>query len=161
MASNAKSRKLARDYLAVLLNAALVVADEQAKAVYNYQKGVLRNSPEVMVVSAGSKRRKIGAGNAKYISDARLAVKNHVRDADADLSWTELDVEDTLDLLEKAVSDVVMDNRSEAQNANVPWANLYLESQDGPFSSIVHVTDEGGNSYYRETILVIAEMHDD
>jgi hypothetical protein len=164
LASDAKNRETARDYLATLLTAELVTSKGYAVAVYNYLKGRLGGvSPIVMVVSAGSAREQQGMGADKHRNKFRYLVRILVRDADTDANanWTEQAVEDRLDLLEKETVDVVMDNRSTAQNGSVPWARLYLESfETGEFSRIIPVTDLDGKPYIMEEIPVIAEMHD-
>lgn len=161
MASSAASREACRDYLATLLETKLVTDLGEVEAVYNYQKGRLDGlTPVVMVVSAGSGRSRHGLGSEKFRSRFRFLIKNCVAEAETAEGWTEQDVDDMLDLLEKRVSDVVMDNR---KNGSSPWANgqLYLDSEqkDG-FSEIVAVSDLSGQGYQIEMIPVIAEVYD-
>lgn len=164
MASDAKNRETARDYLATLLNAELVTSKAYAVAVYNYMKSKLGGqSPVVIVASAGSARAHKGMGTDKHRNKFRYLIKVLVRDADteANANWTEQAVEDRLDLLEKEIVDVIMDNRSTAQNASVPWVRLHLESfETGEFSRLVFIPDIDGEPYIMEEIPVIAELHD-
>jgi hypothetical protein len=164
LASNAINRETARDALATLINTEVVTNNSQAVAVYNYLKGRLGGvSPVAMVVSAGSARQQKGMGADKHRNKFRLLVRILVRDeATAEAAgWTEQAAEGRLDLLEKEIADVVMDNRSPAQNESVPWARLYLESfESGEFSKIIPIADLDGKPYIMEEIPVIAEMHD-
>lgn len=162
MTSNAINRETARDYLATLLNADLVTTRGYAVAVYGYMKSKLGGlSPVVIVASAGSAREQKGMGTDKHRNRFRYIVKVLVRDADTAAGWTEQAAEDRLDLLEKTIADVVMNNRSQAQNVAVPWQRLHLESfESGEFSRLVFIPDIDGAPYIMEEIPVIAEMHD-
>lgn len=157
MASDAANREACRDALATLLAAELVTELEEAQAALNYQAGTLVMSPVVMVVSAGTLRKQAGMNSERHANKFRFLVKVYVADAATADGWTEQNVEDALDLLNKRVADVVMDNRSPAQNASVPWTRLYLEEA---FSTITAAPDLGGNPYLIEATPVIAEVYD-
>jgi len=156
MASAATNREASRDYLAGLLDTALVDGG-YAQAVYNYQPGKIEKAPVIIVVSAGSARELMGMGNEKHDNTFRFLIKICVADADSSAGWTEQEVEDQLDLLEKEVQDVITDNRSPSQNGSVPWSHLYREEG---MSEIIYVPDLDGLSYVVEMIPVIARVFD-
>lgn len=144
------NRETARDALTALLSASLVGAGKPAQAVYGYEKGALNGeSPVVLVMSAGSERIQRGMGSAKYRNTFRYAVNVYVADADSWQSWTEQNVEDALDLIERTIADVVAANRDTAN-----WT--YLKHADG-FSSVVKVVING-EPYVMETILLEAQV---
>lgn len=156
MASAAKNREACRDFLATLLESTLVTALEEVQAVYNYQKGRLIQSPVVMVVSAGSEREPGGLGSEQYRNEFFFLVKVCLADADAAAGWTEQEVEDALDNLERRVCDVVMDNRSTAQNGSVPWEYLRVDGR----TQVVYAPDLAGNPYVIEAIPVTVTVFD-
>lgn len=122
MAANTVNRETVRDAFAALLVTALTGTGNPVYAVYNYLKGVITTedgSPLVMVTSSGTARQRAGIGDVRWNSYFVLEVFTFVRDAEAANSWTEQNVEDTLDLIEKEIADTVADNRT---NAN--WNNI-------------------------------------
>lgn len=152
MPSNSANRETVRDHLASLLDAALTGDGSPVEAVYGYLKSDFeKKSPVVMVVSDGIRRRRPHVGATRYVSDVRLGVLVWVADADSAQGWTDQDVDDRLDLLEKSIADVVADNP-----ASDYWRYLTF---DGAFTDIQHVTI-GSTPYVLEVIPVIAEMRD-
>ena len=65
--------------------------------------------------------------------------------------WTEQQAEDRLDLLEKMISDVVMDN-----DTNDTWAQLSFDG-DTQFDPVVI----GGKDYLHEIVPVVFQLHSD
>lgn len=158
MSSDTANREASRDKLAALLQTALVGTGKPAAAVYGYQLGDFGGqSPVVLVVSSGTKRVQgnLGVG-AKNRNEFRLTLMNFVSAADTGTSWTEANVEDRLDLLEKMESDVLADNRGKANDASLPWH--YIEASED-YSQIAAVTI-GGARYWLETFEVIVTVKD-
>ena len=153
MPANASNRETARDELASLLAAALVGGGNPAVAVYEYQPSDLEGkSPVVLVLSSGSERMRRGMGTQKYRTFHRFEIISLVADASGDEGWTDQMVEDTLDLIEKTVADVIADNRAHSGF----WEDIRHES--GP--STIFPTIIGGDAYKMETMVAIAESHD-
>lgn len=152
MSANATNRETGRDALAGLLSTALVGTGLPAQAVYGYQKSDFEGqSPVVVVLSAGTRRQRFGVGTQKYRSWFAYEVLVFVADADEAVSWTDADVEDRLDLIEKEIADVVADNRSTTN-----WDDL---KHDEGFGQILPAV-VGGKPYKMEIIRLIAEKHD-
>lgn len=152
MSANAANRETGRDALTALLSAALVGVGLPAQAVYGYQKSDFEGqSPVVVVLSAGTRRQRFGMGTEKYRSWFGYEILNFVADADAAAGWTDADVEDRLDLLEKEIADVIADNRVTAN-----WDDL---KHDEGASQIVPAL-VGGKPYKLEILRVWAEKHD-
>jgi hypothetical protein len=153
MAADAKNREATRDALAALLSAALTGAGNPAQEVDAYEKGLIDVAPLLQVLSGGSSRRQHGMGTSKWSSRFRLVVRVFVPDADTAQSWTEQDVEDRLDLIDKEIGDVIADNRS-----NATWH--YLDYEEGRFSVIAPAKDTGGKTFMMEEHYLIAEVYD-
>jgi len=153
VAANASNREAVRDAFASLLATALVGVGLPVKAVYGYQAGDFGGkSPVVLVMSNGSRRERHGVGTLLYRTYHRLLVLVFVADAISGQSWTDNDVEDRLDLIEKMIADVVADNRKTAN-----WEHL---EHDASFSSIAPALLGDGHTYKLEMINVIAEVFD-
>jgi hypothetical protein len=127
MTANTANRETIRDAFATLLQTALTGTGKPVYAVYNYLKGVITiedGSPLVMVTSGGTARQRAGIGDARWNSYFILQVFTFIRDADAANNWTEQNVEDALDAIDKAIADVVADNRNNANWNDIRFSLL-------------------------------------
>jgi hypothetical protein len=125
MSANTVNRETIRDAFATLLTNGLTGVGKPVYAVYNYLKGVITTedgSPLVMVTSGGTARQRAGIGDTRWNSYFVLEVFTFVRDADAANSWTEQNVEDALDSIDKAIADIVADNRVSTDWHNISFA---------------------------------------
>lgn len=155
--ANAATRETVRKALAALLTTALTGSGNPVQSVYDRHVSEFGGdgfeSPVVLVLSGGSQRERRGLGNQVYRSFFRLEVLVFVSDAITAESWTDADVEDRLDLIEKELANVIAENRA---NPGV-WHDL--KHVPGNFTNIVPAK-LGGHSYKMETISVIVEVHD-
>lgn len=152
MSANTTSRETVRDALAALLATALVGTGLPVQAVYNYQVSDFgEKSPVVLVLSGGAKRKRHGLGTAKWHSWLRLEVLVFVAEASITESWTDQNVDDILDDIEKRIADVIADHRASAS-----WS--YIEFADE--GSRILPARTGGKSFKLEAIPVIAEVVD-
>lgn len=119
MAANTVNRETVRDAFAALLQTALVGSGLPVSVVYNYPIGKITQTPTVVVASSGTARQRAGIGDTRWNSYFVLEVFTFVRDADEASGWTEANVEDQLDLIDKEIADVVADNR-----VNTNWNNI-------------------------------------
>lgn len=153
--ADAATRETVRKALAGLLEAALVGTGLPVESVYDRHVSEFGasgfESPVVLVLSGGSQRERRGLGSQVYRSFFRLDVLVFVSDAISAESWTDADVEDRLDLIEKQIADVLAENRSTTN-----WQDIKHETG---FTNIVPAK-LGGHSYKMETIPVIVEVHD-
>jgi hypothetical protein len=125
MPADTINRETVRDAFAALLETALTGSGKPVYAVYNYLKGVITTddgSPLVMVTSGGTARQRAGIGDTRWNSYFVLEIFTFVRDADAAIGWTEQNVEDALDSIDKAIADAVADNRVNANWNNIAFA---------------------------------------
>jgi hypothetical protein len=140
MASDVINRETIRDAFTTLLNTALVGTGLPVKAVYGYKVGDFEGqSPVVVVASAGTGRG--AAAFDKTGSDVYLDIWIFVLYSDEG-DWGEDDAADRLDLIEKEIADVVIDNNSTAN-----WINVDYENR-----SVVDDVSVGGQAYQRERI---------
>lgn len=139
------NRETVRDALAVLLEAALVGSGKPAQAFYGYPVGDFGAlSPVVTLASAGSSRKRLTVSD---LERATLRFDVHVFVLYTDKAdWNEDDAEDALDLIEKAVYEVVGNTANQA-GAN-PWT--ILEYDDA--MTVVDWTEIGGHPYRYEII---------
>lgn len=155
MSSAAANRETVRDALASLLETALVGVGLPCSEVLNYDSPDIR-ATSLRVLSGGSSRKQFGMGSTKYHNRFKFILRWFVKAASAADGWTELHVEDTLDLVDKLVADVVMDNQ---QTAN--WKKLmYDADQMSMIAPAVPVTDTSGKPYMMEETVLIAEVYD-
>ena len=156
MAGNAINRELVRDYLATLLTAKLgPLGEDVTEAVYGYKIGDFDNqSPVVTVISAGSQRDRSKRGSEKWDTKFFLTVFVFVVYAVEGTDFGEDDAEDALDLIEKHVSDAMMDSRSQAQDASAPWDTITFSGRSDATADVV----VGGKNYRREIIDVEARI---
>lgn len=148
MTSNVISRETIRDQFAALIAAALVGSGKPAAASYNHQVGDFEGkSPVIVVTSAGTNRGSVLVSSPTQIT---LEVHNFVLYALEDGSWTEAQSEDCLDLLEKGVSDVVVD----ANDSN-NWQSVEFNGQ-----SEIDGVEIGGDEYRHEVIPILITLWD-
>lgn len=154
--ANAANRETVREALTALLSSALTGVGNPVQAVYGYHisefGGDGFESPVVLVLSSGSQRERRGLGHQVYRTFFRLELLVFVSDARVAESWTDAEVEDRLDLIEKEIADVLAENRSTAS-----WHDI--KHVPGNFTNIVPAK-LGGHSYKMEMIPVIVEVHD-
>jgi hypothetical protein len=103
------NRQTARDALASLLNIHLVGAGKIAEVLYGYKVGKVEASPTI-VISSSSSQRALAAldGTAKYKTVFVFDVTAFVKDAtETNPDYTEQDVENLLDLIDKEIADVI------------------------------------------------------
>ncbi len=153
MASAVINREIVRDKLATLLSTALVGTGKPAQAVYNYQIGDFQGqSPVVVVTSHGSRRTRLAN---QTFTDTHFLLDVHVfvlyTDIETGGTWTEALSEDRLDLLEKSIADVIVDN-SQIDN----YWNWMTTSETSDVSGIT----VGGLEYRHEVITVDAQVLD-
>ena len=140
MTANTCNRETVRDAFAALLNTALVGTGLPVSVVYGYPIGKIAQTPTVCVASSGTARQRAGIGDSRWNSYFVLEVFTFVADADGS-SWTEANVEDQLDLIDKKIADCVADNRN---NAN--WNDIRFSLQPDAIpdqSEIVTDTERG------------------
>ncbi len=151
MPADAANRSDARDALYTLFNTALVGTGKPVQAVYGYKVGKIEESPVVVIASSASKRSASGMNDTRWRNEFIFEVFTFVRDAVEDNNaWTEADVEDTLDLIDKEIADVIADNRNSPSN----WS--YLDLSDEP-SEIVTDTERGYIIEMRKVIVTYIE----
>lgn len=142
MSANTVNRETVRDAFATLLGTALVGTGKPVSVVYNYPIGKIEQTPTVLVASGGTARQSLGIGDTKkFNSYFVLEVFTFVRDADTAGSWTEAQVEDQLDLIDKYIADCVADNR-----VNTNWNNISFTMTENDIpepSEIVTDTERG------------------
>lgn len=146
MPSNTFNRQTAREALATILTTALT---GNVQAVYAYKPkslSALGKGPFVSLHATTIERVKSTFAGV-YDNRIGLALTLYVLWLDADSGWTEQDSETRRDLLEKKIADSVLDHRSTAQDATVPWDLLELlgPSQSGTLT-------DGGQHWWTETI---------
>jgi len=128
MTANTANRKEARQELARLLELALTGTGKPVEVVTRYASRMpleKRKTPVVSVVSGGTSRRKSGMNDARWNSEFVLEVWSFVRVADEANGWTEENVEDMLDDIDKMIADCVADNR-----VNAHWSYIELSEED-------------------------------
>ena len=113
MSANSVNRETSRDALALLLQTALVGSGLPVGAVFNYRPAMFSAVPAVVASSDGSERLDETLDNA-YEDHFFLLVFVFVPYAIAGSTWGPDDAEDAIDLIEKMIADVIMDNRNTA-----------------------------------------------
>lgn len=160
MPANVMSRETVRDFLATLLDTELTGASDPVEAVYNHKVGDFnQQSPVLVVASAGSERNRPrgGRGTARFETSFFLTIFSFVAYAIEGEDWDEQDAEDRLDLVEAGVANVLMDNRSQAQNGSAPWDSIEFEGRTDATQDVT----VGGLAYRREVIDVVARVVQD
>ena len=149
----ATNRETVRDALATLLTTDLTGAGNSAQAVYNYKVGDFAGqSPVVIVTSEGSERKDIVFSSPERYSIFYLSVMVFVLYADPDVSWTEADAEDRLDLIEKDISETLQTNYGHSSGT---WHRIFIEGR----TQVLEVTI-AGDQYLVEIFPVRVEIND-
>lgn len=137
-------RKTLRESLATLLAAELVGTGKPVSAVYSYQVADFKGkSPVVFVTSAGSHRRN-PEKSQRDTSLAYLDVNILVLYSDGTANWTEQHSEERLDLIEKKVGEIVVNN---SDNPTLPWMELDFAGRSEVTSVVI-----GGKDYSWEIV---------
>lgn len=147
MPSNVLNRTTVRRALATLLDTALVGSGKPAEALYRYMVSDFQGKSPVIVVSSAPTNRNKQAQVTRVHSFVDLDIDNYVLYSAE--GWTEEQSEDALDELEKAVSDVLMDN-----DTTETWAQLSFKGD----SDLDYVA-VGGKMYRVETIHVRTQLY--
>ena len=150
MAGSAEDRKVYREKIDALFKAAMGSAGSgivDDGAFYPYKVGDFQQQfPVIVVASEGSERERPQRGGDVWDTNLFFTVWVFVAYAIEGVAWTEQNAEDTLDLIDATMADVVMDNRSTAQNATVPWDALHYEGRSDARQDV----EIGGIEYRRE-----------
>jgi len=151
MAADTTNRETVRDALASLLSSALTGTGKPVQAVYNYPIGKIEETPVVYVASSGTARQRAGVGDARWNSYFVFEVATFVRDADAANGWTENEVEDQMDLIDKEIADCIADNRVSANWNNISFS---LDNESVPAQSEIYTDVERGYRFELRKIYV-------
>lgn len=157
MPANAISRETMRDAAQSILAAALVPTTAQAVLNYLPRKVSGQPIPLVCVFSDGSQRDQAGIGAVRHTNRFRLGVMTFVYAADTQRGQTEAAAEDQLDALERAIANVIADNRGKVQNGSLPWHYIQIESDS--FTTVLPVVIDGVQ-YLTEQFNLIVEAKD-
>lgn len=141
MSANTTNRETVRDAFAALLETSLVGTGLPVQAVYNYPIGKIEETPLVYVASSGTARQRAGIGDARWNSYFVFEVATFVRDADAANGWTEQEVEDQMDLIDKAIADCIADHRINANWNNISFS---IDNEGIPEASEIYTDVERG-----------------
>ena len=146
-------RLVVRNALADLFTAELVGIGKPVQAVYPYQVADIgTNSPVIIVTVSGSQRRNpehsLRSASLVYLDVHVLVLYANPK---ATPAWTEEDSEDRLDLIEKSVTQVVIDNNGDDQKK--PWMLLDFAGRTEIEPVVI-----GGREYRYEVIPLSAEM---
>lgn len=133
MASNMPNRETYRNAVATLLNAALVGTGKPAQIVYNYKIAKLDGQTPVVVVTTGGSSRGPRENLAYVPGRIDIDIFNFVlygvvSEVGA-VTWTAENSDDTLDLLEKSVLDVIMNYSGPYQNL---WSRWWVNGDSEP-----------------------------
>lgn len=151
MAANTTNRETVRDALAALLNTALVGVGLPVSVVYGYPIGVIDQTPTVCIASSGTARQRAGIGDTRWNSYFVFDIFSFVRDADAANGWTEAQVEDQLDLIDKEIADCIADNRANANWLNISYS---LDNEAVPSPSEIFTDTERGYKVEVTTVFI-------
>lgn len=137
-------RAAVRKAVAAMLENSMVGDGLPAQAVYAYQVSDFQDqSPVLVVMSAGSRRRPFPSGVDSYVNEFRLEVDIFTADANAAAGWTDEAVENRIDLLEKSLAEVVASHRTFSL-----WK--FLDFEDG--LTTVGSVSIGGKPYKMEQV---------
>lgn len=140
-----------RKAVAAMLQAEMTGEGNPAQAVYPYQASDFQDqSPVIVVMSGGSRRRPHPGGADAYANGFVFEVDIFTADADAAAGWTDAMVEDRIDLLEKRLAEVVATHRTYSL-----WKFLDFEDED---SKITPVT-MGGKGYKMEQFFLRVKVY--
>lgn len=143
-------RATVRGQLAALLTTGLVGTGKPVQAVYSYRIGDFGGrSPIVIVTSDGSDRSKL-AQVSRAKTTFSFIVYVFVVYNTMDGNWTEGDAETRLDLIEKTISQIVIENDS------VPGQWAILSRSESKTDDV----ELGGALYRREIIPVEVTLYE-
>lgn len=152
MTANVTNRETIRDALATLLTTALVGDGKPAQAVYNYKVGDFEGQSPVVTVTSGGTLRFEGDYGENLDGEFYLVITSYVLYADPGTDWGEDDAEDRLDLLEKSIADVLVDNYSHASGT---WERIAIDGRTQV------VEGEIGGELYLVEIIPVKVAKDD
>lgn len=145
MASNVANRQTIREALAALIDAAL----SSDWDVFNYGTSVFSGKARNVIIASGDTEYKDDGADSTDDEDADVEflfnIGIFVLYASDSQSWTAQNSEDALDLGRKTITDIVRDNRDNA--------NWYRLSSNGR-SAVGVVPDKGGVPYRYEIVPV-------
>ena len=154
----AVNRQVFREFFSDLLKAEMGSAGSgllNDEAFYPCKVGDFNAQfPVIITASAGSERERTQRGGNDWDTNVYLTVWTFVAYAIKGEAWTEANADDTLDLIDQTIADVVMDNRSKAQNANAPWDALHYEGR----SEVRPDLEIGGIEYRHEALTLRARV---
>jgi hypothetical protein len=146
VAANSVNREVVRDKLAALLTPVMVGVGKPVQALFNYRPGDFGKQSPVMMVSGEKVARAYVTLSNAYDTAFSLAVHVFIAYADKKSGWTEAQAEDRLDVIEKMMADVVMDNRNLAGF----WDLLGFAGQSEEDDVVI-----GGEDYRRAKYVII------
>ena len=135
------ARKVVREQLAAAIGGVMT----SAQAVYDHKPAELEGSPAVMVLSAGSERRK--ETTAGFGATFFFEIHNLVLYADPKAGWTEEDAEDALDTLEYELATFMNDK---ANLKGSYWKTIRYAGR-----SVIGKTIIGGTEYQDEIVPLV------
>jgi hypothetical protein len=145
MASDVLNRKVVREQLAALIDAGL----DSTWDVFNYGTSVFNGKARNVIVASGDTDYQDNGAKSTEVAGADVFfdfnIGIFILYADAGQSWTAQNSEDALDLGRKLITDIVRDNRD---NAN--WYRLSLNGR----SAVGVVEDLEGSPYRYEIVPV-------
>lgn len=145
MAANAKNRKAARHLIGTGLTAKLVGSGLPCKTVFDYRGNWEGQAPCLMVLTVSSDRAERFLGTGNLNSDFVFNLTWIVPDQDSAAGYTSAMSDDTLDDIEKLVSDWVADNNKSAE-----WSDLHrIKGQPSSVDDFVK-----GKPYKSESLLI-------
>ena len=151
MASDVVNRSVLRKRLAALLGTALVGDGLPVQAVYDYKTDQFEGeSPVIVVASRGADRDKMTEVSVVN-TDILLYIFTFVLYSDEG-DWGPDDSEDRLDLIEKGITDVMVDNFYDENY----WISIGFDQQSQVEPIII-----GSQEYQRETFFVKADAYSD
>ena len=142
MVANEPNRSDYRNFLAQGLEAKIVTGLGHAQACYAYQISDFAGQSPVLVVTSRNSKRDQQTFGANNLTTFGLDV--HIFTLYSADGWTESEAETRADLLEKEVTDWVVDNRS----GTIYW-NVSGETQLGGI-------ELGGDEYKHEVVPITA-----
>ena len=156
MAADAVNRQSVRQVLATLCTTAMSgIVD----AVYQYERSVITDKTALMVLSSGSQRRPAGINDTRWFNEFNIEVLSFVRKPNTlsgttgGTNWTEENVEDALDLIDKKLADVIADNRNNtAYWSYIEFANESSVIADGRAWSLQR--DQGAVGFKIESRII-------
>lgn len=120
MTADAANRSDVRTALGTLLRNSLVPA--YVDEVLDYPSEPLTKKRIILLASGGSSRQTRGVNDTRWENVFTIQCFTFVKDADTAQGWTEQNVEDTLDLIDKKIADVIADNRASSNWSNIGFA---------------------------------------